>query len=267
MSKAIGLIMNLIKVDSSKRGISVLSLNRAEKRNALNIDLLQQLCHAIDQVHQNANQRVIILKGEGPAFCAGLDLAEANDESKIESSTQWVGRTLTRVYKSPLVTIAAVHGSAIAGGVGLMAACDLTIASEDTVFSFPETRRGLVAAQVMLFLVRQLKQRVVRELLLIGEPINAQKALSIGLINRIVDPSQLHFETYRLAKLSLKGAPKATAATKQLLDALYPSTFEMDLNQALELHRSIRHSEESKEGIAAFLEKRNPSWDFSEKIN
>lgn len=252
--------MSLVKVDCSKQGISVLSLNRPEKRNALNIDLLQQVCNAIDQIHQDSLQRVIILKGEGSVFCAGLDLVEANDSSKIESSAQWIGHTLTRIYKSPLVTIAAVHGSAIAGGAGLMAACDLAVASEETTFAFPETHRGLVAAQVMLFLVRQLKQRVIRELLLLGDPINVQQALLMGLINRIVNQQQLLPEAYRLAELSMKGAPKAIASTKELLDALYPSTFEMDLNQALELHREIRHSDESKEGIAAFLEKRKPAW-------
>ena len=191
--------MDLVKIDHPKQGISVVSLNRPEKRNALNIDLMEQLCHAIEQVHRNPNQRAIILKGEGPVFCAGLDLAEANDDSKIETSSQWISRTLTTIYQSPLVTIAAVHGAALAGGAGLMTACDLAIASEEAVIGYPEIRRGLVAAQVMLFLVRQIGQRYARELLLLGELIDVQRALQFGLINRAVSQAELLPEAYRLA--------------------------------------------------------------------
>jgi methylglutaconyl-CoA hydratase len=253
----------LVKRDIA--GVTELTLNRPEKRNALSIELMTRLREALEETKKDPSQRVIIIRGEGPVFCSGLDLNEARDPGKAEQSGNCVAGMLKDVYMSPLVTIAVVQGAALAGGAGLMSACDFVVASEDALFGYPEVRRGLVAAQVMAFLTRQLRQRDVRELLLFGELIDANKALSIGLINRAVPQKQLLEEAYRQAKLSIKGAPRATALTKKLLDELYPSDFTNDLNKALEYHQRMRESEEAKEGIAAFLEKRSPDWERSKR--
>jgi methylglutaconyl-CoA hydratase len=251
---------SLVKIERSLPGVSIICLNRPEKKNALNLTLMLQICNAIDQTAQDPAQRIIILKGEGSVFCSGLDLAEAQDDSKTKESSELLATLLTKIYETHLVTIAAVHGAAFAGGAGLMSACDLVVASEETLFGYPETRRGMVAAQVMSFLVRQLRQRDIRELLLLGEAIDVRQALTMGLINRAVPRPELIPEACRLAKLAMKGAPKATAATKKLLDALYPASFSDDLSQTLKYHQEVRYSEEAKEGIAAFLEKREPLW-------
>lgn len=256
----------LILVDRTNPQITILSLNRPAKRNALTIELMESLWRAIDETQRLGDQRAIILKGEGPIFCAGLDLMEAADLSKEEASSQFISKILTALYTSSLVTLAAVHGGAIAGGAGIMMACDFTIAAQNTIFGFPETSRGIVAAQIMPFICRQISQRQARELLLLGEIFDAERAKSIGLINRIVEHDQLMIEALNLAKLIIKNAPQATAKTKLLLEDMYPSDFQKDLQKGIQYHREARHSPEAKEGIAAFLEHREPNWKTNENI-
>ena len=148
--------MELVRVNKDHEGITLITLNRPEKRNALNIALMSCLCDAIDAAVNDSTQRVVVIKGEGDVFCAGLDLSEAQDPEKTEQSTYSVARMLTTIQKCPCATIAAVHGAVFAGGAGLMAACDFVVAEEMTLFGFPETRRGLIPAQVMALLMRQL---------------------------------------------------------------------------------------------------------------
>jgi methylglutaconyl-CoA hydratase len=238
--------------------ITLLSLNRPEKRNALNIDLMKQLCEAIEETQQLKDQRVMIIRGEGPCFCAGLDLQEALDESKEKESADWVARLLQTVYHSTLITIAAVHGAATAGGAGLMSACDYIIASHETKIGFPEVRRGLVPAQIATLLVRQLNRRQVQELLLLGELIEAERAYEIGLINKIVSVIDVASEAIIIAEQFLQTAPLAVAKTKQLLRALYTPSLQSDLSLAMPYHHESRQSSEGKEGIKAFFEKRVP---------
>ena len=247
---------SLILINRDHPHITLLTLNRPEKRNALNIELMTQLCDHIEQIASDSSQRVIIINGAGPVFCAGLDLS-LND---VEKSSELVQRMLKTVYTCPLVTIAAVHGGAYAGGAGLMMACDFTIAAEETLFAFPETRRGLVPAQVMVFLIRQLQQRDLRELVLFGESIDADEAWGIGMVNKVVDEKYLIEEALRYAQYAIQGGPKATVMTKRLIDEMYPSDFTTEQKMLSEYHEQARRSPEAKEGIQAFLEKREPHW-------
>lgn len=257
--------MNNSLVLSSPDGpsMTVLTLNRPEKRNALSIDLMKELCGAIDQAGKDKKQRILVLKGAGPVFCAGLDLEEASKPGKVDAAARMVARTLLTLHGSQLVTVAIVHGAAIAGGAGLMSACDFVLIEEDAKIGYPETRRGLVAALVMTFLMRQLRERDVRSLLLTGEPITAQKALAIGLVNRIVpaaDPMAAMVEVRKIAEVVVQGGPSATAQTKKILNDLWPSSVKKDLQMALRHHLKARHSKEAEEGIRAFLENRKPQW-------
>lgn len=250
----------LVVCEKIAPSIYSVTLNRPNKRNALNIPLLDELCHTIDTLNKDPTVRVILINGAGPVFCAGLDLAEAADPSKSTRSAELIANLFSIVHNSPHVTIAAVHGAAVAGGAGLMCACDLVVASDDTKFGFPETQKGLVAAQVLTFLSRQLRDRDIRELLILGELINSEKALSIGLINRVVPiPSLLH-EAITMAQKALLGAPRATTLTKELIADLYPSEFDEDLREALSHHERARGSDEAREGVLAFLENRPPAW-------
>lgn len=243
----------MILADHTHPYVLILSLNRPDKRNALNIPLVESLLDTIEGVK---DKRVLILKGEGPVFCSGLDLQEAADKAVAEHSSLSIARLLNALSSTPLITIAAVHGAAVAGGAGLMAACDFVLADSKTLFGFPEVRRGLVAAQVLPFLKRQLKERDLRQLLLLGELIDAERALEIGLINRIVDQEKLLEEALRLSASILQCAPNALAETKLMLEG---STSE-ELKKALEIHRIARTSDEAQEGISAFLEHRPPNW-------
>ena len=153
--------------------ITHLILNRPEVRNALNITLLTQLIVELDAVAADPTQRVVILRGAGPCFCAGLDLKEAADPAIAHESATLVGAILAKLVESPAVTIAAAHKAAIAGGAGLIMACDFVVVDPTFKTGFPEVHRGLVAGLVMTLLRRQVAERTARELLILGETIDA----------------------------------------------------------------------------------------------
>lgn len=236
--------------------ITHITLNRPEKRNALNIALLEQLCKSIHETTRMVNQRAIVISGNGPVFCAGMDLKEASHHENINPLANLIAKALASLYSSPLITIAAVNGAAIAGGAGLMSACDLVLAASDAKIGYPEIRHGLVAAQVSTLLVRQVSWRTVRELLLLGELIDSKRALEIGLINRIVPSKELLKTAFELATEAAKHAPEATAETKRLLSALEPHSINDDLRVAIGIHRKARRSHAAKVGIQSFLEKK-----------
>ena len=141
-----------------------------------------------------------------------------------------------------------------------MSACDFVIAAEGTKIGYPEARRGLVAGLVLTFLRRQLRERDLRELLFTSELIDAKRALEIGLVNRVVPPNALENTAQEIAAFVLQGAPKAVANSKRLIEQLWSSSVAKDVALALRHHMEARESDEAKEGIAAFLEKRRPNW-------
>jgi methylglutaconyl-CoA hydratase len=238
----------------------VLTLNRPDRRNALSIGMLEGLCAAVAEAEGDSSIRALILRGSGPAFCAGLDLDEAADPARSHRSAEMMAAALRTLAGTRLVTIAAVHGAAVAGGAGLMSACDFAVAAEGTKIGYPEPRRGLVAALVMCFLRRQLRERDARELLLLAELVDAARARSIGLVNRVVPEDRLAAEASDIASKALLGGPEAIAETKRLLAALWPSSLDGDFEQASKTHLAIRDGAEAAEGVAAFRQKRPPNW-------
>jgi len=249
----------LIVVDRSLADTCVITLNRPEKRNALSIDLLEDLCAALDRAL--TSQRVVILKGAGPVFCAGLDLREALDDETAQQSTKLVTRAFQKIMNMPLVTIAAVHGAALAGGAGLMLACDLSVAAEDAQIGFPEVSRGLVATFVMTFLRRKVTEQRARELVLLGDTISGREALEMGLVTRVASSDRVFDVAKELADRVLRNAPGAIIRSKTLMNDLWHLPIDQHLDRSAELHRRVRASSEAKEGFAAFLEKREPKWD------
>ena len=241
-------------------GITTFSINREKSRNSISLSLVEAFCSEIEKLEKEPSQRVLIIKGEGSVFCAGLDLKEASQKEKIEITAAAVAKLLKTIATTPLITIASVHGASIAGGMGILAACDLALASKECKFGLPETRRGLMAALVMVLLKNQVRERDLKELLFSGEVITADRALSMGLVNRIVSNANLLEETETLAKSILKGAPSATKQTKSFLQGLSSDTIESLIDKALNNHMKARVSDEAEEGILAFLEKREPNW-------
>jgi methylglutaconyl-CoA hydratase len=222
--------------------------------------LLTELISAVTAAANDAQQRVLILRGAGAAFCTGLDLKEAADQTKARATAEMVAKTLIAIAETRLVTIAAVHGAAVAGGAGIMSACDFVVAAEKTKIGYPEVRRGLVAGLVMTFLRRQIGERNLRELVLSGELFDAARAKEIGLVNRVVAPDQVLNEAQKFADSVLQGAPKAIAQTKKLIEEFWSTSVREDVDLALKHHMQARESEEAREGIAAFNEKRKPNW-------
>jgi methylglutaconyl-CoA hydratase len=239
---------------------TIVTLNRPERRNALTIELMSELADTLDKTSADPQKRVLILRGAGKAFCTGLDLQETTVVEKAHRSAEMVAKTLLAISQTRLITIAQVHGAAVAGGAGLMSACDFVVAAQRTKIGYPETRRGLVAGLVMTFLRRQLRERDLRELLFTGDLISAERAHEIGLVNRVVSPNELENETQKIVGAVLQNAPAALASTKRLIEELWSSSVKEDLETALRHHMEARESAEAKEGIAAFLEKRPPNW-------
>jgi len=252
--------MPVVIIEKQTPQITVVTLNRPERRNSLTIELLNELMAAIKVASGQPEERVLILRGAGAAFCTGLDLKEAADQKKAHATAEMVAKTLIALAETRVVTIAAVHGAAVAGGAGIMSTCDFVIAAEKTKIGYPEVRRGLVAGLVMTFLRRQVGERNMRELVLGGELIDAERAREIGLVNRVVPPSELMNDAQKFADSVLQGAPNAIAQTKRLIEELWATSAKQDVDRALTHHMRARESAEAREGIAAFNEKRKPNW-------
>src|SRR5438270_4837723 len=165
--------MPVVLIEKQTPQITVVTLNRPDRRNSLTIQLLNELISAIKVASDQPDERVLILRGAGAAFCTGLDLKEAADQTKAHATAEMVAKTLVTLAETRLVTIAAIHGAAVAGGAGIMSACDFVVAAEKAKIGYPEVRRGLIAGLVMTFLRRQVGERNLRELVLGGELIDA----------------------------------------------------------------------------------------------
>src|SRR5437764_7799397 len=155
--------MPVVLIERQTPQITLVTLNRPERRNALTIELLTELVAAIKVASDEAHERILILRGAGAAFCTGLDLKAAAPQN-AHATAEMVAKALLAISQTRLVTIAAVHGAAVAGGAGIMSACDFVVAAEGTKIGYPEVRRGLVAGLVMTFLRRKLRDRDARGL-------------------------------------------------------------------------------------------------------
>lgn len=250
----------LITAESLRPGLILLTLNRPDRRNALGIAMLDELCGQVEELAKENTHRVIILRGAGPTFSAGLDLAEAANPELVQRSAHAVARTFQLMRSTRLVTIAAAHGGAYAGGAGLMAACDIAIGTSDLKIGFPEARRGLLPALVCGVLSPKVREGDLRELTLVGNTIDAARAQQIGLLQRIVQPDQLLPQAIEMAEGILAGGPRTIEATKILLNRTYAPSDAVSAQGMIEVHLQARTSSEAAEGLAAFLEKRPPRW-------
>ncbi|MBV8632197.1 MAG: enoyl-CoA hydratase/isomerase family protein [Silvibacterium sp.] len=246
-------------------GILTITMNRPDKRNALNPEMMDDLTHAFLAAGEDPSCRVILLTGAGAAFCAGLDLdhletlhAKTPEEHRTDSVR--IARLLRTLYDTPKPTIAAVNGAAIAGGMGLATISDFTLAIPEAKFGYTEVRIGFVPAIVSAFLRRQIGDKQARDLLLTGRLIKAPEAFELGLISRIVPEQDLMIEARRLAYSLLQNSPSAMQATKRLLSEHCRHHLDQETESAIAANAEARTTEDFKEGIRAFLEKRQPAW-------
>jgi enoyl-CoA hydratase/carnithine racemase len=220
----------------NRGGVRILTLNRPDKRNALNSDLTLALLNALKEADQDQNLGCIVLTGAGPGFCAGADLTEfkglkdpAAAEARAELTMQ-LHLCFSRISK-PVVT--AINGAAMGGGAGLAIAGDLAVMAEEAKLGYPETKHGIVAAIVLGNLVRQVGRKAAFELVAFGEPITAQRALSLGLVNKVVSSGDLMKETLAMAENLAAVSRPALAETKRL----FHEVADLPLDQALEKGR------------------------------
>jgi len=246
-------------------GVLTITLNRPDRRNALNPALIEELTDTLEVAARNAECGVIILTGAGSAFCAGLDLEYLQSiptKTRMDhfADSKRIAHLLRALYDTPKPTIAAVNGPAIAGGMGIATICDFTYAVPDASFGYTEVKIGFVPAIVSAFLRRQVGEKVARDLLFTGRIIKAQEALALGLITRIIEASDLMAETRSLAQTLLQNSPCAIATTKRLLSRQAKVTLDAEIDAAIAVNAEARTTDDFKEGIRAFLEKRPPKW-------
>ena len=245
-------------------GVATITLNRPDKRNAISFELIDDLLRALKEV-EASDAIVLIVTGAGKAFSAGMDLDDLKaligrtpDENLQDSQT--MVRMFRTLYEFPKVTIAAVNGPAIAGGIGLALLCDFTLAVPEAKFGYTEVRIGFVPAIVSTFLLRQTGEKHARDLLLTGRIIGAEEAARMGLVNEIVAPENLMARARELAALLMENSPASLRATKKLLNDHARAELDTQIEAAVRENAAIRTTADFREGITSFLEKRKPVW-------
>ena len=248
------------------RGVARVTMNRPALRNAFNEELIAEICEAMGRCNADPNVRIIVLTGAGSAFSAGADLnmmkrvAEYSPTENRDDARR-LGHMLCSIYSSPKPTIALVNGPAMGGGLGLLAACDIAIASSDAFFALSEVRVGLIPAVISPFVVQSLGVRQARRLFLTGERFTAEKALAIELIHEVTPPEKLNESLEAVIADLLKGAPQAQTESKDLIrSVMYAPVRDALIDDTATRIAGRRSSPEGKEGVTAFLEKRKPSW-------
>ncbi|MBL0321513.1 MAG: enoyl-CoA hydratase/isomerase family protein [Ignavibacteria bacterium] len=248
-----------IVLTSAADGVGTITMNRADKRNALSAELVAGLHAAFLQMGSNESVKVIVLSGEGSAFCAGADLAylqQITENSPLENlaDSTALKDMLQSIVDCPKPVIAKVHGAAIAGGCGLATVCDIVIAGrEKSLFGYSEVRIGFIPAIVLVYLVRKIGDTQSRRLVLIAENINAEEALRLGLITKVVNDEDLEAETMLMARQIAKNSSSAMAMSKMMLGAVQGMSLDAGLHYATVMNALARQTDDCKQGIATFL--------------
>ncbi|SHF42979.1 enoyl-CoA hydratase family protein [Streptoalloteichus hindustanus] len=243
-----------------ERGVATITLDSPHNRNALSSALRGQLRDHLTHAVDDPAVRVVVLTHTGPVFCSGMDLKESRGANAQQQGVNEFPAILEQIWTSPKPVVARLAGPARAGGVGIVAACDIAVAVADATFAFTEVRLGVVPAVISVTVLPRLLPRAAHELFLTGEKFDARRAVEIGLVNAAVAADALDAEVRRYTDMLALGGPRALAATKAMLRRERATGLAEDFADMLEL--SARHfaSEEGQEGIRAFAEKRSPSW-------
>jgi methylglutaconyl-CoA hydratase len=255
------------------QGVAVLWLARPELRNAFDENMIGEVVAALDALERDPAVRAVVLAGRGKAFCAGADLdwmkrmKGMSREENREDALRFA-KMLNRIYTLGKPTVARVHGAAYAGGIGLLAACDIAVASNETEFCLSEVKLGLAPATISPYVVAAMGERAARRYCVTAERFTAAEAYRIGLVQELALPDELDAKVNAILGELVQGAPAAQAQAKEMLRAVAGATIGPELiAQTAERIAALRVSEEGQEGMAAFFEKRPPAWvrDFAGK--
>ena len=240
-------------------GVATVTLDRPEKRNALDRALIQSLVEAFERTRADNDARVVLLEAAGRDFCAGADLAQleslidATYEEQLADASA-LGELFVRMRGIPRPIVAAVHGNALAGGAGLATACDIVLAADDARLGYPEVHLGFVPAMVMTMLVRNVGEKRAFELVATGRRIDAEEALRLGLVNAVYN-RHTFADDARAFAAELAGRPaSALALIKRLLYELDELSFEKGIARGAEINAEARMTEECRAGVRAFLQ-------------
>lgn len=249
-----------------ERGIARITLTRAEVHNAFNEALIAELTAALDGVAQDPRVRVVVLAAQGPSFSAGADLnwmkamAGYSRAENVEDARR-LARLLRTLNELPKPTVALVQGPAFGGGVGLVACCDIVIAVEDAKFCLSEVKLGLIPAVISPYVVATIGEAAARRYFLSAEAFSAWEAQRLGLVHEVVDRGALESRGRQMVDALLQGGPSAQQAAKELVFAVAGRSPDAALiEETAGRIADLRASDEGREGIAAFLEKRKPAW-------
>lgn len=244
-------------------GVVTLTLNRPEARNALSATLIEALLDALAAARRDPAVRVVVLTGAGDrAFCAGADLTAMGGGTPLEryTASRRYLELIEALWHLGKPSIAAVNGAALAGGLGLVLACDLAVASDRAVFGTPEVHVGLMPMMVMALLQRHLGRKQALELVYTGDPVDAHTAQRLGLVNRVVPADQLPEEAQRLAASLAARAPVALRLGREAFQAAADMGFGEALRHLHAMLHVVASTEDAIEGVTAFLQKRPPQW-------
>lgn len=248
------------------RGVASVTLNRPALNNAYNGELIQGLHDAMDALQREPRLRVVVLRGNGRHFQAGADLSwimgvAAHSSAENERASRLTAEAVRRLDVCPVPTVALVQGGCFGGGTGIAAACDVVVASEDAVFSISETRWGLMAGIILPQLCHAIGLRQARRYALTGERFGAEEARRIGLVHEVCPTGGLEMAGARIVDSILMNAPGATTATKRrMLSAAGALVGDADQRELIDEHALTRQSDEAREGLASFMEKRKAAW-------
>jgi methylglutaconyl-CoA hydratase len=245
--------------------VARVTLDRPRVRNAFNEVLIDELTRVFLSFADDSETRVVVLAGEGPVFCAGADvewMRRAGSWSKTENETdaERMAGMLRSIDDCPRPVVALVQGAAIGGGVGLAAACDVAVAADDAVFSLSEVKLGILPAVISPYVLRAIGPREARRWFLTGERFGAAEARRIGLVHEVAPAASLAAAGERLVAILLSSAPEAVAIVKRLIAQVAGKSPEEAMPLTVRTIAERRASEEAKEGLTAFLEKRPPAW-------
>jgi methylglutaconyl-CoA hydratase len=245
--------------------VATVALARPEARNALNAALISEVTRCFEELAEDDGVRVVVLSGEGSAFCAGADVGYMRDtagfsyEENLKDARRLADMFLA-VDNLPKPVVAKVRGAAIGGGVGLVAAADVAVAEEGARFAFSEVRLGIAPATIAPFVVRKIGYSRARALFLTGERFDAPRARKIGLVHETVPEGDLDPAVERVVAQLLQGGPAAQAAIKEALRQIEATEPMEALGIMTQLIAELRVGEEGQEGLGAFLEGREPFW-------
>jgi methylglutaconyl-CoA hydratase len=250
--------MTAVVLTSTDGGILTVTLNRPDKRNALTSKMIERLHQTLEQADLDAAVRVVLIRGAGKDFCAGLDLDEllASADRTLEEnerSALRLGRLFERIRDLPKPVVALVHGRALAGGAGLATACDLVVASKSAQVGYPEIQRGFVPAMVMTLLRRLVGEKLALDLVLTGRVLAAGEALAAGLVSRVVPDGDLEQEGTGVAARLAASSPSALTLTKKLFYQLDGRSVADGISLGARVNAMARSTPEFREGIAKFL--------------